>query len=76
MKTPYKQCKYKGKMMRYHVVMYLLAHGLDFIPHGYVIHHKDFDKMNNDVDNLVCITNSEHAKIHVMNRNRINGRFA
>jgi len=34
------------------------------IPEGYVIHHIDKDKENNSLDNLMCLTNSQHAKIH------------
>lgn len=30
----------------------------------YDVHHIDFDKHNNDVNNLVVLTRSEHAKIH------------
>lgn len=32
---------------------------------GLVIHHLDHDKMNNSLTNLVYITQSEHAKIHL-----------
>lgn len=34
------------------------------IPEGYHIHHKDFDKSNNEIDNLVMLAASEHEKIH------------
>lgn len=30
-----------------------------------VIHHKDINRMNNNPDNLVYVTNVEHSKIHV-----------
>ena len=29
-----------------------------------VVHHKDFNKTNNDISNLVLMTNKEHAKYH------------
>ena len=32
-----------------------------FIPEGYVIHHSDFDKQNNDVENLMLLSNVDHA---------------
>ena len=38
------------------------------IPEGYEIHHKDFVKINNDVDNLQLVTPSEHTKIHALSR--------
>lgn len=31
---------------------------------GCVVHHKDFDKLNNVPENLVVITQSEHAALH------------
>ena len=34
------------------------------IPKGYEIHHKDFDKSNNHISNLVCLSKSEHSKYH------------
>jgi hypothetical protein len=31
---------------------------------GEVIHHKDFNKLNNDFSNLQLMTNKEHLKLH------------
>jgi DNA-binding NarL/FixJ family response regulator len=31
---------------------------------GFVVHHADFNKLNNSVDNLMYITKSRHTKIH------------
>jgi len=31
---------------------------------NFVVHHKDFNSLNNDPENLVKLTRSEHAKIH------------
>lgn len=36
---------------------------------GLVIHHLDHDKMNNSLENLVYITQSEHAKLHMKGEN-------
>lgn len=33
-------------------------------PKGYDIHHKDFNKLNDSIDNLECITKSKHQAIH------------
>ena len=42
---------------------------------GYVIHHKDFNKLNDRLDNLEMITISEHMTIHynerLKNRNKL-----
>ena len=34
------------------------------IPNGYEIHHIDFNKINNSIENLQLVTPSEHTKIH------------
>lgn len=34
------------------------------IPDGYDIHHKDENPLNNRPDNLVCLSKSDHAKLH------------
>ena len=34
------------------------------IPKGFVIHHKDFDSLNNDIDNLVLMTQRAHTAYH------------
>lgn len=44
------------------------------------VHHKDFDRSNNDIDNLELMTRSNHTKLHrkLENNNRKrdkNGRF-
>jgi hypothetical protein len=33
-------------------------------PKGYVVHHIDFNKENNSLDNLCLMTRSEHMKLH------------
>lgn len=37
------------------------------IPEGYHIHHSDFDKSNNKIENLQLLTKKEHSKIHRAN---------
>lgn len=34
------------------------------IPRGYEIHHKDFNKANNDISNLECLPKHEHKRLH------------
>jgi hypothetical protein len=34
------------------------------IPKGFTIHHKDGNKLNNDITNLVLISNVEHSRMH------------
>lgn len=34
------------------------------IPKGYVVHHKDEDKLNNDIENLELMSLKEHGSMH------------
>jgi hypothetical protein len=36
------------------------------IPKGFVIHHMDHNKKNNDIDNLIAIPISLHASYHAL----------
>lgn len=38
------------------------------IPARYAIHHKDFDKTNNNINNLQMLTKSEHNKLHTQGK--------
>ena len=61
-KTGYYVCT-SGERTRLHVAIWEHEHGMR-VPEGHVIHHKDWNKTNNSVDNLVCITIREHELIH------------
>ena len=34
------------------------------IPKGYVVHHKDLNKDNNEIENLECISMADHNRLH------------
>lgn len=34
------------------------------IPDGYHVHHLDGDKLNNRIDNLILLSNSDHIRLH------------
>lgn len=40
------------------------------IPEGYVIHHKDHNKLNNDISNLEMISDREHRLEHPYSANK------
>ena len=40
------------------------------IPEGYVVHHIDHNKSNNDINNLEMISDKEHRLEHPYNRNK------
>jgi hypothetical protein len=52
-----------GSRRRLHTVIWEDKWGVE-IPPGCVIHHLDWDKTHNDVENLICVTVWEHEKIH------------
>lgn len=40
------------------------------IPEGYVVHHKDKNTLNNDIDNLECIPFRKHCSNHMLEEDR------
>lgn len=47
-----------------HTVVYCSEHGLSKIPEGYVVHHIDEDKTNNNPDNLGLMSIAAHVQFH------------
>ena len=52
-----------GNRKRLHVAMWEAEAGMS-VPVGCVIHHVDWVKTHNVIENLVCVTVSEHERIH------------
>lgn len=50
--------------MKEHQYVAMLAAGLDEIPSGMHVHHKDCNALNNSEDNLIILTISDHKWIH------------
>lgn len=45
------------------------------IPNGYVIHHKDGDKRNNNINNLECLNKLDHDRLNLsLRKNHFNRR--
>ena len=51
------------RIMERHIGRKLYFNGLDD-PKSEVVHHIDYDKLNNRLSNLRLMTNTEHAKLH------------
>lgn len=66
LRTGYYYCKLDGRSLSLHRYLYEKYRGE--IPEGYCIHHKDHNRENNDIDNLVCVPFEEHAKYHLLKR--------
>lgn len=49
--------------------------GKKYLSPTYVVHHKDFNKQNNSVENLMVMTKRDHSKLHaILNPDQRNGR--
>lgn len=71
----YKACRYNGVRMKFHVVVWLEHKGP--IPKGYDVHHKNGNRLDNDIGNLELVLHSEHSRIHALKRKRDKkGRWA
>jgi predicted nucleic acid-binding Zn ribbon protein len=65
--TPGKADKSRG-VGRLHEEIWKAEHGR--IPNGCVIHHADFDPLNNESANLVCLSQEEHRRVHAERTSR------
>lgn len=61
-KTGYYVCT-SGSRKRLHVAMWEAEAGMS-VPVGCVIHHVNWNKGDNIIENLVCVTVAEHERIH------------
>ena len=52
----------KGKNVRRHIVVGTEKYGK--IPKGCVVHHKDMDKNNYDIDNFELMSRKDHQRTH------------
>lgn len=69
--TGRKGCKH----IYYHHYVWCLEMGWTEIPKGYVIHHIDFDKTNNNINNLALMTNEAHTRLHQIIRKLQNSKI-
>ena len=59
------QDRHYFKIITLHRVVWTYFNGE--IPDGYVVHHIDGDRNNNDISNLTIMTSAEHRKLHARN---------
>lgn len=55
--------KYRGMYIYEHRLVWWLKTG-NLVPSGHVIHHRDHNKHNNDINNLELISDKEHKIEH------------
>lgn len=53
----------------YHHIVFCQSIGITEIPKGFVIHHIDLNKKNNDISNLCMMSISAHGRIHAQINN-------
>lgn len=53
-----------GNCVLEHQVVWCAVHNVTQVPTGYIVHHKDGDKLNNSPSNLELLHRREHAKHH------------
>jgi len=63
-----------GKITPLHKYIWRYYNGS--IPKGCQIHHDNLNRLDNRIDNLICVTIQEHLKIHKkrMNKNKSKNR--
>ena len=59
-----------GKRERLHCYVWRRYNGA--VPEGYHIHHKDEDKGNNSIENLICVLGTSHTSYHSAKRAKEN----
>lgn len=53
-----------GKTQNFHLHRVIYETFVGEIPEGYIIHHKDENKQNNAVSNLLMVSAEDHVRIH------------
>lgn len=61
----------RGWMKEHHYI-FCQHHNIDKIPEGFVIHHIDFNKLNNSIENLTMMEKKEHNSLHAKISNEQN----
>ena len=65
----YTMSSINGKNIRLHQKVWILAHGE--IPEGFVVHHINFNKKDNRLENLVLMKDADHRALHSCKRNGV-----
>ena len=59
----------RGELVREYEHRIVWESNFGTIPDGFQIHHKDGNKLNNNINNLELIKRGEHQKIHALENN-------
>jgi hypothetical protein len=69
----YRRISVNNKLVREHILVW--RHFKGTIPKGMEIHHKDGDKLNNEIDNLELIDSLSHRHLHAGYETRADGLY-
>ena len=64
----------KQKFIPEHHLVFMKFNNLMEIPKGFIIHHLNGNRKDNQIENLIMISRKEHAKIHWDQKDIRNGR--
>ena len=70
----FKYSNSEGKTKSLHVAIYEQATGKK-VPEEYHIHHEDGNPLNNEISNLLCLSSSEHLRMHAKEYHKNNKDF-
>ena len=60
--------KYMTQKKAMHQIVWSQNNGFVQVPKGCLVHHRDGNKLNNDIDNLVLMPRDYHAYVHDLSR--------
>lgn len=58
----YRKTTFNGKKIYLHRIIWTLTNGA--IPDGFIVHHKDGNGLNNEINNLELMTKEKHTSLH------------
>lgn len=53
-----------SKHVFHHHMVWCEFHEKTEVPKGFVVHHCDYNKTNNVIENLICMSMSDHTRLH------------
>lgn len=65
-------CYYRSTQRDKHITLHRYKYEKEkgSIPIDWDVHHKDFNKLNNDISNLEAMPREEHSRLHMLERNK------
>ena len=56
--------RFNGKLILNSHYVFCKVNNIQEISKGFIIHHKDGDSLNDNIDNLILMKDSEHKSLH------------